>query len=71
MRLPHAADLPLPAYQSAHAAGLDLLAAVPTDAPVEIAPGGRALIPTGIAIALPPDTRARSGRARASPFVTA
>jgi dUTP pyrophosphatase len=53
LRLPHAADLPLPAYQSAQAAGLDLLAAVPKDAPVEIAPGGRALIPTGIAIALP------------------
>ena len=53
VRLPHAADLPLPAYQSAHAAGLDLLAAVPNDAPVEIAPGGRALVPTGIAIALP------------------
>ena len=42
MRLPHGADLPLPAYQSALAAGLDLLAAVPADAPVEIAPGGRA-----------------------------
>jgi dUTP pyrophosphatase len=53
VRLPHAADLPLPAYQSAQAAGLDLLAAVPADTPVEIAPGGRAMIPTGIAIALP------------------
>ncbi len=53
MRLPHAADLPLPAYQSAMAAGLDLLAAVPTDAPAKIPPGGRAMIPTGIAIALP------------------
>ena len=45
MRLPHAADLPLPAYQSAHAAGLDLVAAVPADvtrAPIVIAPGGRA-----------------------------
>ena len=39
-RLPHAADLPLPQYQSAHAAGLDLLAAVPADAPIELAPGG-------------------------------
>jgi dUTP pyrophosphatase len=67
MRLPHAADLPLPAYQSAHAAGLDLLAAVPNDAPVEIPPGGRALIPTGIAIALPSghegQIRPRSGLA--------
>jgi dUTP pyrophosphatase len=67
VRLPHAADLPLPAYQSAHAAGLDLLAAVPNDAPVEIAPGGRALVPTGIAIALPAgyegQIRPRSGLA--------
>ena len=53
VRLPHAADLPLPAYQSAHAAGLDLLAAVPANAPVTIAPGGRVIIPTGIAVALP------------------
>jgi dUTP pyrophosphatase len=53
VRLPHAADLPLPAYQSAHAAGLDLLAAIPINAPVKIAPGGRAIIPTGIAVALP------------------
>ena len=52
-RLPHAADLPLPAYQSALAAGLDLVAAVPAQAPVTIAPGARAMIPTGIAIALP------------------
>lgn len=67
MRLPHGADMPLPAYQSAHAAGLDLLAAVAADAPLEIAPGGRAMIPTGIAIALPPGTegqvRPRSGLA--------
>jgi dUTP pyrophosphatase len=67
VRLPHAADLPLPAYQSAHAAGLDLLAAVPNDAPVEIAPGARALIPTGIAMALPAghegQIRPRSGLA--------
>jgi len=52
-RLPHGANLQLPAYQSELAAGLDLLAAVPADAPVTLAPGGRALIPTGIAIALP------------------
>jgi dUTP pyrophosphatase len=59
VRLPHAADLPLPAYQSAHAAGLDLIAAVPADAPVEIAPGARAMIPVGVAIALPPGTEAQ------------
>jgi len=66
-RLPHAADLPLPAYQSEHAAGLDLMAAVPPDAPVVIAPGTRAMIPTGIAIALPTGAegqiRPRSGLA--------
>jgi dUTP pyrophosphatase len=67
MRLPHGAGLPLPAYQSAGAAGLDLMAAVPADAPVTIAPGGRAQIPTGLAIALPKMTegqvRPRSGLA--------
>jgi dUTP pyrophosphatase len=67
VRLPHAADLPLPAYQSTLAAGLDLLAAVPADTAVEIAPGGRAMIPTGVAMALPPGTegqiRPRSGLA--------
>jgi dUTP pyrophosphatase len=67
LRLPHARDLPLPAYQSALAAGLDLIAAVPADAPVTLAPGGRAAIPTGIAIALPPgvegQVRPRSGLA--------
>jgi len=67
VRLPHAADLPLPQYQSALAAGLDLIAAVPADRPVELVPGARALIPTGIAIALPPGTegqiRPRSGLA--------
>ena len=69
-RLPHGADLPLPAYQSAGAAGLDLMAAVPADAPVTIAPGGRAQIPTGIAIALPKtaegQVRPRSGLAAAT-----
>jgi dUTP pyrophosphatase len=59
IRLPHGADLPLPDYQSAQAAGLDLLAAVPVDAPIMIAPGHRATIPTGIAIALPPGTEAQ------------
>jgi dUTP pyrophosphatase len=58
-RLPHGRDLPLPAYQSALAAGLDLIAAVPADKPLSLAPGARALIPTGIAIALPPGTEAQ------------
>jgi dUTP pyrophosphatase len=66
-RLPHSDGLPLPHYQSALAAGLDLIAAVASDAPVVIAPGERALIPTGIAIALPPgyeaQVRPRSGLA--------
>lgn len=52
-RLPDAADLPLPAYQSALAAGLDLVAAVPAPSPITIAPGARAMIPTGVAMALP------------------
>ena len=68
MRLPHAVDLPLPAYQSELAAGLDLMAAVAADAPVVIAPGQRAAIPTGLALALPGgiegQIRPRSGLAR-------
>ena len=59
LRLPHGADLPLPAYQSAGAAGLDLLAAVPADAPLIIPPGGRATVPTGFALALPEGTEAQ------------
>jgi dUTP pyrophosphatase len=64
-RLPHNRDLPLPAYATAGAAGMDLLAAVAE--PVAIAPGERMLIPTGVAIALPPgyelQIRPRSGLA--------
>jgi dUTP pyrophosphatase len=64
-RLPHGADLKLPSYATAGAAGMDLLAAVA--APVTIPPGGRALIPTGLAIALPAgyelQIRPRSGLA--------
>ncbi len=67
MRLPHGADLPLPAYATEHAAGMDLHAAVQADAPAVLAPGERALIPTGIAIALPEgfeaQVRPRSGLA--------
>ncbi|MBE7210156.1 MAG: dUTP diphosphatase, partial [Gluconacetobacter diazotrophicus] len=64
-RLPHAADLPLPAYATAGAAGMDLLAAVA--APLLLPPGGRALVPTGLVVALPPghelQVRPRSGLA--------
>jgi dUTP pyrophosphatase len=67
MRLPHGKDLPLPSYQSEHAAGLDLLAAVPDGAPLTLAAGDRVLVPTGIAIALAPgyeaQVRPRSGLA--------
>jgi dUTP pyrophosphatase len=64
-RLPHGADLPLPAYATADAAGLDLMAAV--DEALRIEPMGRAQVPTGIAIALPAgfeaQVRPRSGLA--------
>jgi dUTP pyrophosphatase len=65
--LPHGEGLALPAYQTAHAAGLDLLAAVADDAPRVLEPGRRALVPTGLAIALPEcfeaQVRPRSGLA--------
>jgi deoxyuridine 5'-triphosphate nucleotidohydrolase len=64
-RLPHAEGLPLPTYATAGAAGLDLLAAV--TAPLVIPPGGRALVPTGLCLAIPPgyeiQVRPRSGLA--------
>jgi dUTP pyrophosphatase len=64
-RLPHGADLPLPQYATAGSAGLDLLAAI-TD-PMTLAPSERALVPTGLAIALPhgyeAQVRPRSGLA--------
>jgi dUTP pyrophosphatase len=66
-QLPHGEGLALPAYQSPHAAGLDLLAAVPETAPLVLAPGQRALVPTGLTIALPSgyeaQIRPRSGLA--------
>lgn len=66
-RLPHAEGLPLPRYETAEAAGLDLLAAVPEDAPLVIAPNRRALVPTGLALQLPAgheaQVRPRSGLA--------
>ena len=52
-RLPHGVGLPLPAYQTAAAAGLDLCAAVPDDAPLVIAPGAVGFVPTGFALAIP------------------
>ena len=65
VRLPHAADLPLPSYATEGAAGMDLLAAVSD--PLVIAPGARALVPTGLRLALPPghelQVRPRSGLA--------
>ncbi len=51
-RLAHAGDLPLPAYETGGSAGMDLRAAVPEDAPLTLAPGARALVPTGLKIAL-------------------
>lgn len=64
-RLPHGADLPLPSYASAGAAAVDFLAAIAE--PIEIPPGGRAAVPTGLAVALPPghelQVRPRSGLA--------
>lgn len=66
-RLDHAQGLPLPAYETAGSAGMDLRAAVEEDAPVTLAPGGRALIPTGLTLALPEgyeaQVRPRSGLA--------
>ena len=50
--LDHAAGLPLPQYATALAAGCDLLAAVPAGEPLTLAPGARALVPCGIALAL-------------------
>jgi dUTP pyrophosphatase len=58
-QLPHAEGLPLPAYQSADAAGLDLLAAVPENSPLVLAPGKHALVPTGLTIALPSGSEAQ------------
>ncbi len=66
-QLPHAADLPLPAYETDGSAGLDLRAAIPADAPMVLKPLGRALVPTGLKIAVPQgyeaQVRPRSGLA--------
>jgi dUTP pyrophosphatase len=67
LRLPHAEGLPLPTYETAGSAGMDLRAAVPEDQPMTLEPGSRALVPTGLKIALPlgfeAQVRARSGLA--------
>ncbi len=66
-RMDDATDLPLPAYRSDGAAGMDLAAAVPADAPLELAPGARALVRTGLMVELPEgfegQVRPRSGLA--------
>jgi dUTP pyrophosphatase len=66
-RLPHGEGLPLPAYQSAHASGLDLSAALGQAEPLTLAPGARSLVPTGFVLELPPgceaQIRPRSGLA--------
>ena len=66
-RLDHAEGLPLPAYETAGSAGMDLRAAVPEDQPLTLQPGARALAPTGLKIALEPgyeaQVRPRSGLA--------
>ena len=66
-RLPHSEGLALPAYETVGSAGMDLRAAVAEDAPMTLAPGARALVPTGLKIALEPgyeaQVRPRSGLA--------
>ncbi|HAC58984.1 dUTP diphosphatase [Parvibaculum sp.] len=66
-RLPHAQGLPLPRYETEGAAGMDLIAAVPEGEPMVLQPGARAMVPTGLAIALPQgfeaQVRPRSGLA--------
>ena len=66
-RLPHGDGLPLPAYETAQAAGMDLRAAVPDDEPAVLKPGARLAVPTGLAFALPAgfegQVRPRSGLA--------
>lgn len=67
VQLGHAQGLPLPAYETEGAAGMDLRAAVPEEAPVTLRPGARAAVPTGLRIAVPEgleaQVRPRSGLA--------
>ena len=69
-RLPHGQGIPLPAYETALAAGMDLRAAVAEDEPLTLRPGARFPVPTGLAMALPPgfeaQVRPRSGLAAKS-----
>lgn len=66
-RLPHGEGLPLPRAQTDGAAGMDLVAALPEDAPVTLAPRERVAVPTGLELAIPPgyegQVRPRSGLA--------
>jgi dUTP pyrophosphatase len=66
-RLPHAQGLPLPAYETGGAAGMDLRAAVADEAPLVLKPGAREMVPTGLAFAVPAgfeaQVRPRSGLA--------
>ncbi|WP_027135720.1 dUTP diphosphatase [Geminicoccus roseus] len=66
-RLEHGLGLELPSYATAGSAGMDLLAAIPADAPIRLLPMARIIVPTGICIALPEDheaqIRPRSGLA--------
>ncbi|NHK28364.1 dUTP diphosphatase [Parvularcula flava] len=66
-RLPHAAGLALPKYETALAAGADVRAAIPEGEPLVLKPGERFMVPTGLAMALPPgweaQMRPRSGLA--------
>uniref|UniRef100_B0T7C5 Deoxyuridine 5'-triphosphate nucleotidohydrolase n=1 Tax=Caulobacter sp. (strain K31) TaxID=366602 RepID=B0T7C5_CAUSK len=67
VQLAHAEGLPLPAYETHGAAGMDLRAAVAEDAPIVLKPGARIMAPTGLAFAVPPgfeaQVRPRSGLA--------
>jgi dUTP pyrophosphatase len=67
LRLDHAKDLPPPGYATAGAAGMDLMAAAPENAPLIIAPGARLAVPTGLIFAIPEgfegQVRPRSGLA--------
>lgn len=66
-RLPHSEGLDLPSHETTASAGMDLRAAVPSDAPEVLGPGDRSLLPTGVKIALPKgyegQVRPRSGLA--------
>ena len=67
VRLPHAEGLPLPAYETPGSAGMDLRAAAPEHEPITLRPGARALVPTGLCMAIPMgfevQVRPRSGLA--------